>query len=61
MFRAYPFAKTLLYHKGNALEAAGDTASALAAYREFMEVWKDADEDQPLLRDAEARLVKLSQ
>jgi TolB-like protein/Tfp pilus assembly protein PilF len=60
MFRAYPFAKTLLYHKGNALEAAGDTAGAVAAYREFMEAWKDADEDAPLLVDAEARLVKLS-
>jgi TolB-like protein/Tfp pilus assembly protein PilF len=60
-FRVRPFAKTLLYHKGNALEAAGDTAGALAAYREFMGAWKDADEDQPLLLDAEARLVKLSQ
>jgi eukaryotic-like serine/threonine-protein kinase len=37
----------------------GDTAKARAAYLEFLTLWKDADADIPILRQAKAEYAKL--
>jgi eukaryotic-like serine/threonine-protein kinase len=42
-----------------ALAAQGDTEKARAAYRDFMDLWKDADADIPILRQARAESAKL--
>ena len=38
---------------------AGDTAKARAAYQEFLALWKDADPDIPILKQARAEYAKL--
>jgi len=38
---------------------AGDTAKAKAAYRDFLTLWKDADPDIPILKQAKAEYAKL--
>jgi serine/threonine protein kinase/tetratricopeptide (TPR) repeat protein len=38
---------------------AGDTAKAHAAYNDFLTLWKDADPDIPILRDAKAEAASL--
>ncbi|MFZ1140053.1 MAG: hypothetical protein WAN76_12790, partial [Candidatus Sulfotelmatobacter sp.] len=53
--------------RANALEsrtskgADGDAARtrALAAYKDFLTLWKDADPDIPILRQAKAEYAKL--
>ena len=37
----------------------GDTANSRAAYRDFLTLWKDADPDIPLLKQAKAEYAKL--
>ena len=37
----------------------GDTAKARAAYQEFFTLWKDADPDIPILKEAKAEYAKL--
>ncbi|HEY6386581.1 MAG TPA: hypothetical protein VIX91_12955, partial [Candidatus Acidoferrum sp.] len=37
----------------------GDSAEAKAAYRDFLTLWKDADPDVPILRQAKAEFAKL--
>jgi serine/threonine protein kinase/Tfp pilus assembly protein PilF len=37
----------------------GDTAKARAAYQDFLTLWKDADPDVPILKDAKAEYAKL--
>jgi tetratricopeptide (TPR) repeat protein len=37
----------------------GDKAKALAAYQDFLSLWKDADPDIPILREAKAEYGKL--
>jgi len=37
----------------------GDTAKARAAYREFLTLWKDADPDIPILKQARSEYAKL--
>jgi predicted Zn-dependent protease len=37
----------------------GDTAKARVAYDEFLALWKDADADIPILREAKAEYAKL--
>jgi hypothetical protein len=37
----------------------GDGAKALAAYRDFFTLWKDADPDTPILKEAKAEYAKL--
>jgi tetratricopeptide (TPR) repeat protein/predicted Ser/Thr protein kinase len=37
----------------------GDTAKALAAYKDFLTLWKDADPDIPILKQAKAEYAKL--
>jgi hypothetical protein len=38
---------------------AGDRAKAKAAYRDFLTLWKDADPDIPILKEAKAEYAKL--
>jgi tetratricopeptide (TPR) repeat protein len=42
-----------------ALAASGDTAGARAAYQDFLTLWKQADTDVPLLRQAQAEAARL--
>jgi len=38
----------------------GDTAKARAAYQDFLTIWKDADRDIPLLKQAQAEYAALT-
>jgi hypothetical protein len=44
---------------GRAYATEGDTAKAKAAYRGFLTLWKDADPDVPILKQANAEYAKL--
>jgi hypothetical protein len=44
---------------GRAYAMAGDTAKARAAYKDFLTLWKDADPDIPILKEAKAEYAKL--
>lgn len=44
---------------GRAYAMAGDTAKAKAAYKDFFNLWKDADPDIPILKQAMAEYAKL--
>ncbi len=45
---------------GRSYAAAGDKANACKAYDEFFAVWKDADRDIPILKQAEREYARLS-
>ena len=44
---------------GRAYAMQGDTAKAKAAYQDFLTLWKDADSDVPILKEAKAEYAKL--
>jgi len=44
---------------GRAYAMQGDTAKAKAAYQDFLALWKDADPDIPILKEAKAEYAKL--
>jgi predicted Zn-dependent protease len=44
---------------GRAYAMQGDTARAKAAYQDFLALWKDADPDIPVLKQAKAEYAKL--
>ena len=44
---------------GKALALSGDTAKAKTAYQDFLTLWKDADRDVPVLKQAQAEFAKL--
>jgi tetratricopeptide (TPR) repeat protein len=44
---------------GRAYATSGDTAKARAAYQDFLTLWKDADPDIPILKQAKAEYAKL--
>ncbi len=44
---------------GRAYAMAGDPAKAKAAYQDFLTLWKDADPDIPILKEAKAEYAKL--
>ena len=44
---------------GRAYALAGDTAKAKGAYQDFLDIWKDADPDVPILKQAKAEYAKL--
>jgi predicted Zn-dependent protease len=44
---------------GRAYALSGDTAKAKPAYNDFLTLWKDADPDIPILKEAEAEYEKL--
>jgi tetratricopeptide (TPR) repeat protein len=46
--------------RGRALAAAGDGTKARAAYQDFLTLWKDADSDIRLLKQAKIEYTKLN-
>ena len=44
---------------GRALVLSGDTIKAKAAYQDFLTLWKDADPDVPILKQAKAEFAKI--
>jgi eukaryotic-like serine/threonine-protein kinase len=50
-----------LAHLGlaRAYALSGDTAKAKTAYQDFLTLWKDADPDIPILKEAKAEYAKL--
>ena len=44
---------------GRAYALQGDTAKAKSAYQDFLTLWKDADPDIPVLKQAKAEYAKL--
>jgi serine/threonine protein kinase/predicted Zn-dependent protease len=44
---------------GRAYALQGDTAKAKAAYQDFLTLWKDADPDIPILKEAKAEYAKV--
>jgi hypothetical protein len=44
---------------GRAYVLLGDTGKAKAAYQDFLTLWKDADPDIPILKQAKAEYAKL--
>ena len=44
---------------GRAYVVSGDTAKAKVAYQDFLNLWKDADPDIPILKEAKAEFAKL--
>jgi len=44
---------------GRAYALQGDTAKARAAYQDFLTLWKDADPDIPILKEAKAEYARL--
>ena len=47
------------FQLGRAYAMAGDTAKAKAAYEDFLTLWKDADPDIPILKQAKTEYAKL--
>ena len=45
---------------GRAYALSGDLAKAHAAYQDFLALWKDADPDIPILKQAKAEYAKLN-
>jgi len=46
---------------GRARSLSGDNAGARTAYQDFLALWKDADPDVPILKEAKAEYAKLPQ
>ena len=44
---------------GKAYTLAGDKTKARSAYQDFLTLWKDADPDIPILKQAKAEYAKL--
>jgi hypothetical protein len=44
---------------GRAYALSGDTTKAKSAYQDFLTIWKDADPDIPMLKQAKAEYAKL--
>ena|SRR5215467_2999227 len=51
----YPLAQANL---GRACAIQGDPAKARVAYQDFLDLWKDADPDIPILKQAKAEYAK---
>ena len=55
----YPLAALARVGLARAYAMQGDTQRARAAYKDFLTLWKDADPDIPILKEAKAEYVKL--
>ena len=55
----YPLGALAHLQLGRAYAMAGNTAKAKAAYSDFLTLWKDADPDIPILKQAKAEYGKL--
>ncbi len=58
---AFNYPTSVLAHLGlaRAYNMSGDTAKARTAYQDFFALWKDADPDIPVLKEAKAEYAKL--
>ena len=54
-----PIAALAHLQLGRAYAMQGDSAKAKAAYQDFLTLWKDADPDIPILKQAKAEYAKL--
>jgi len=52
-------ANTLDARSSQGIAADGARVRALAAYKDFLTLWKDADPDTPILKEAKAEYAKL--
>jgi tetratricopeptide (TPR) repeat protein len=55
----YPLRALARLQLGRAYAMQGDSAKAKAAYQDFLTLWKDADPDIPILKEAKAEYGKL--
>jgi eukaryotic-like serine/threonine-protein kinase len=56
-----PFCSLSHLQLGRARALAGDNDAARTAYQDFFALWKDADQDVPILKEAKAEYTKLQQ
>jgi hypothetical protein len=54
-----PIAALAHLQLGRAYALQGDTPKSRAAYQDFLALWKDADPDIPILKQAKAEYAKL--
>jgi serine/threonine protein kinase/tetratricopeptide (TPR) repeat protein len=59
-FGASPYVSLARLGLARGLVLSGDTAKARIAYQDFFTVWKDADQDIPILKEARAEYAKLN-
>jgi tetratricopeptide (TPR) repeat protein len=57
--RSEPIGALARLQLGRALLQSGDSANAKSAYQEFLTLWKDADPDVPILKQANSEFSKL--
>ena len=57
--RSEPIGALARLELGRAFALSGDKIKAEAAYQEFLTLWKDADPDIPVLKQAKAEFDKL--
>jgi tetratricopeptide (TPR) repeat protein/predicted Ser/Thr protein kinase len=57
----FPWGALARLGRARAYAMLGDTAKARAAYRDFLTLWKDADPDVPLLKEAQAEYAELKE
>jgi len=57
--RSEPIGALVRLELGRAYALSGDTGKAKSAYMDFLALWKDADPDLPILKEAKAEYVKL--
>ena len=55
----HPYAAVARLELGRAYTLQGDTSRARSAYQDFFALWKDADPDIPILKEAKAEYAKL--
>jgi len=55
----FPLGSLARLQLGRAYVISGDTAKAKAAYKDFLTLWKDADPEIPILKEAKAEYAKL--
>jgi tetratricopeptide (TPR) repeat protein len=55
----FPWAALARLELGRAYVLSGDKTKATAAYHDFLTLWKDADPDVPILKQAKAEFAKL--
>jgi serine/threonine protein kinase/Flp pilus assembly protein TadD len=59
MVQNFPLGALAHLQLGRAYAMSGDTAKARTAYQDFFALWKDADPDIPILKEAKAEYAKL--
>jgi len=57
---SYPLASLARLERARALIADGKSSQAAQSYREFLSLWKDADPDMPLLKEARREAARIT-